>query len=631
MSYQVSALKYRPQKFDQVVGQSHVTDTLKKGLQSDRMAHALLFCGPRGVGKTTVARILAKALNCENPGEDKEPCNNCLSCQSFNSGSSFNIMELDAASNNRVEHIRNLVEQVGYQPQRGRYKVFIIDEVHMLSASAFNAFLKTLEEPPPYAIFILATTEKHKILPTILSRCQIYDFKRIPILEMIQQMVEICNREQIDFEEEGLNLIAQKADGALRDALSLFDKLNSVTDGHLSYQEVIKSLNLLDKEHFFSFTNWFFTGNIGEVLNSLDEILSDGFEGDLVLEGLREHFRELLVCKIEESRHLMQSGERFVKKYEEQASSCSKSFILSAMNLISEALFQYKEASNKRFHVELTLSKLAVMNHFISTPANSVPVDRKSNTPSSPNPLPKKTTSEKKNNIGEEEGIPKNQKAVDETQKSLDNSPEKDEEKPSNEDVKIIKGKSPQESKIGNQDADKVTDVADKESFPPGNEKEKSKAVRQKGNRLPKLQSLSSVKKRVEENKKSAKNSGLELTYENLNELWKKHAKQVSSPSSKVSLKKAKLSIDGNKIRIGTFGEVTLQTIKMEKDLINLLRTSFREKNVDVEVYIDEAMMKANEKEKPKLSSSREKFDRLVEKNSSLEKLVKKMKLKIVD
>jgi len=291
----VSARKYRPNRFVDVVGQEHVSQTLKNALQNDHLAHAFLFCGPRGVGKTTCARILAKVLNCTNLTEEKEPCNECESCTSFNKNNSFNIVELDAASNNSVEHIRALNEQVRFQPQQGDYKVFIIDEVHMLSQAAFNAFLKTLEEPPAHAVFILATTEKHKIIPTILSRCQIFDFKRIQIKRIVGHLQNICDQENIQAEEDALHIIAQKADGALRDALSIFDRIVSYSGDSIKYADVISNLNVLDHDYFFKFVDAMLVEDMPQVLLLFNEVLDKGFEGDIFITGLSEHLRDLLV------------------------------------------------------------------------------------------------------------------------------------------------------------------------------------------------------------------------------------------------------------------------------------------------------------------------------------------------
>src|SRR5689334_3553477 len=329
----VSARKYRPQSFETVVGQEHITTTLKNAIKNHQLAHAFLFCGPRGVGKTTCARILAKTINCENPSADGEACNRCPSCKSFNEGTSLNIHELDAASNNSVDDIRSLVEQVRFAPQAGKYKVYIIDEVHMLSQSAFNAFLKTLEEPPPYAIFILATTEKHKIIPTILSRCQIFDFNRITIEDIARQLAMIASRENVDAEEDALHVIAQKADGAMRDALSMFDQQVSFGGNVLTYKSVIENLNVLDYDYYFKVTNEILTGNISAALLTFNEILNHGFDGHNFITGLSSHFRDLLVCQDEVTLKLLEVSVTVKEKYKIQSKEASAQHFLELLDL----------------------------------------------------------------------------------------------------------------------------------------------------------------------------------------------------------------------------------------------------------------------------------------------------------
>lgn len=357
-TFVVSARKYRPTRFEDVVGQEHVSGTLKNALQTDHLAHAFLFCGPRGVGKTTCARILAKVLNCQSPTADFEPCNECESCKAFSKNASFNITELDAASNNSVEHIRALIEQVRFQPQQGKYKVFIIDEVHMLSQQAFNAFLKTLEEPPPYAIFILATTEKHKIIPTILSRCQIFDFRRIQVSDMVVHLFNICQQEGIDASPDALHIIGQKADGALRDALSIFDRIVAFSGKKISYEDVIANLNVLDYDYYFRLVNAMLIENITEVMLIFDQILRKGFDPELFINGLAEHLRNLLVCKDPETLQLLECGDGLRKRYQEQAQLSPTSLLLTTLNLANECDLHYKMARNKRLHVELSLIKM---------------------------------------------------------------------------------------------------------------------------------------------------------------------------------------------------------------------------------------------------------------------------------
>lgn len=358
-NYIVSARKYRPSTFDTVVGQRALTTTLKNAIATGKLAHAYLFCGPRGVGKTTCARIFAKTINCLNPANDGEACNQCESCMAFNEQRSYNIHELDAASNNSVDDIRQLIEQVRIPPQIGKYKVYIIDEVHMLSQSAFNAFLKTLEEPPHHAIFILATTEKHKILPTILSRCQIYDFNRIGVNDTVEHLQYVAQKEGIQAEPEALTVIAQKADGGMRDALSIFDQVASFTGGNITYQGVIENLNVLDYEYYFKLTDCFLENKVSETMLLLNEILRKGFDGSHFITGLASHFRDLLVSKDVSTLPLLEVGAGIRQHYQEQAKKCDQKFLYRAMKLVNDCDLNYRASKNKRLLVELTLIQCA--------------------------------------------------------------------------------------------------------------------------------------------------------------------------------------------------------------------------------------------------------------------------------
>ena len=361
-NYIVSARKYRPMTFDTVVGQGALTTTLKNAIQSGRLAHAYLFCGPRGVGKTTCARIFAKTINCLNPQPNGEACGECESCKAFNEGRSYNIHELDAASNNSVEDIRVLIEQVRIPPQIGKYKVFIIDEVHMLSQAAFNAFLKTLEEPPQHAIFILATTEKHKILPTIMSRCQIYDFKRMGVNDIVGHLKHVAEQEGIKVEDAALNIIAQKADGGMRDALSIFDQVASFCSGNITYQQTIENLNVLDYDYYFRLTDYFLEEKITECMLTLNEILAKGFEGQYFITGLSSHFRNLLVSQDAQTIGLIEASEEVRNKYKEQAQKCKPKFLFRAMKLANDCDLNYKQSQNKRLLEELTLIEMAQLS-----------------------------------------------------------------------------------------------------------------------------------------------------------------------------------------------------------------------------------------------------------------------------
>ena len=364
-NFVVSARKYRPQNFNTVVGQSHITTTLKNAILNNHLAHAFLFCGPRGVGKTTCARILAKTINCTQITKEGEACNSCESCVSFEKGGSLNIHELDAASNNSVDDIRTLVEQVRFAPQAGKYKVYIVDEVHMLSTSAFNAFLKTLEEPPPYAIFILATTEKHKILPTILSRCQIFDFRRINANDTVTHLEEIIGKEHIKAEKNALQLIAQKSEGCMRDALSILDKIVSFSNGELTYANTLEHLNILDEAYFFKLLDFLTKQELTQAMLLYDEINQKGFEGDMVLYGLASFIRNLLVCKDPASAKLLESIEGWREQYISVSKEISTPYLVSALNVLNEAEIQFKMARNKRLHVEMAIIKLNFLQQAI--------------------------------------------------------------------------------------------------------------------------------------------------------------------------------------------------------------------------------------------------------------------------
>lgn len=357
--YIVSARKYRPLSFDSVVGQQALTTTLKNAVKSGKLAHAYLFCGPRGVGKTTCARIFAKAINCEHPTADSEACNECESCKAFNEGRSYNIFELDAASNNSVENIKSLMDQTRIPPQVGRYKVFIIDEVHMLSTAAFNAFLKTLEEPPAHVIFILATTDKHKILPTILSRCQIYDFERMTVPNIIDHLKRVAEKENIQYDEEALNVIAEKADGGMRDALSIFDQVASFSQGNITYQKVIEDLNVLDAENYFNIIDLALENKVSEIMVLLNSVINKGFDGGHLVNGLASHVRNVLMAKDAQTLPLLEVSEQLRNRYQLQAQKCPVNFLYAALQIMNRCDVEYRQSSNKRLLVELTLIQVA--------------------------------------------------------------------------------------------------------------------------------------------------------------------------------------------------------------------------------------------------------------------------------
>ena len=382
-NFVVSARKYRPMTFDTVVGQGSITSTLKNAIRNNTLAQAFLFCGPRGVGKTTCARIMAKTINCLHPTENLEACNECESCRAFNNNASFNIYELDAASNNSVEDIRSLVDQVRIPPQIGQYKVYIIDEVHMLSAAAFNAFLKTLEEPPAYAKFILATTEKHKIIPTILSRCQIFDFKRITVDDIAKHLAFVAQSEGVNAEPEALNIIAQKADGALRDALSIFDQMVSFSGKNITYKDVIDNLNVLDYDYYFQIVDHILHGNTSDILLILNDIISKGFEPQHFVSGMGNHLRSLMVCKDPITVQLLEVSEQLRQRYLAQSQACPMPFLIRALEINNKCDIDYRAANNKRLHLEIALLKMcALCSQALNMPtAQAQPVQMPQNRP----------------------------------------------------------------------------------------------------------------------------------------------------------------------------------------------------------------------------------------------------------
>jgi DNA polymerase III subunit gamma/tau len=562
----VSARKYRPQRFMDVVGQAHVSETLKNALKTEHIAHAFLFCGPRGVGKTTNARILAKILNCTQRTPDFEACGTCDSCQAFDKNASFNIVELDAASNNSVDNIRSLVEQVRFAPQQGKYKVFIIDEVHMLSAAAFNAFLKTLEEPPPYAIFILATTEKHKIIPTILSRCQIFDFRRIQIPDIVSHLQKICVEEGISAEPDALHIIAQKADGALRDALSIFDRIVSASfDKTIRYANVLENLNVLDYDYYFKAADALLTQDVSSMMMLFDEVMRKGFDGDIFLMGFAEHLRNLLVSKDVQTLQLLEVGDKLKSRYQGQSAISSTSFILTALNLLNDCDVNYKQARNKRLHVEMSLIKMAYVNQAVDLAIMGAgdiekknlsikPKVEKANTPSvfaeeKPSPITRKS----------ENVVP--------PQSKTDNDPHSISEEPTPPPI-----------------------VEENTDSPPGPSVSTIKSYPSPNISMPKIGSLESIAKIIEEEEAILAQAVSRLNYDNLMDSWKKYAETHESPSTRMALASAQLDLNQKKViaRVGT--ELSRGFIQSEARLTDFLRFDLNEPSLSLEVKFDEQL-----------------------------------------
>lgn len=603
MSFVVSARKYRPSRFEDVIGQEHVAITLKNALRNEKLAHAFLFCGPRGVGKTTCARILAKVLNCENAGDQYEPCNVCDNCRAFNENASFNIFELDAASNNTVDHIRSLIDQVRFQPQQGKYKVFIIDEVHMLSSSAFNAFLKTLEEPPPYAIFILATTEKHKIIPTILSRCQIFDFRRIGIPDIVDQLERICKQEGLTAEQDALHVIAQKSDGALRDALSIFDRIASSSDGHITYETVIQNLNILDYDYYFKFTEALLSEDLAEVMLIFDTILKNGFEPDNFVAGLAEHFRNLLVCQDTSTLQLLEVSDSLKERYLLQAALSPASFLLSGLNLAVQCDIHYKMAKNKRLHAEVSLLKMALLQRMIEV--------------STKKELETAEPVQKKN----PELIPPQQESQAQPSPSPKIAPapslapaEHDEPNATPQPFVVSKTPSKKEPTPKTQSAETP--------------KEWNPAILKETPSLRNLDLLTAeIAAEEGDSDKTLKN---EVSLEQLQDAWKEYAFSMDSPNLRSVLDNAELSLSGQKIIVVVGSSLARNTLLQESQLMDFLRKSLRHRELVWEIRIDEEKAAKNIKV-PKPLTPKEKLLQMTEINPVVKQIFERFDLQMDD
>jgi DNA polymerase III subunit gamma/tau len=640
----VSARKYRPATFDEVIGQDHVAKTLKNALIGDKLAHAFLFCGPRGVGKTTCARILAKVINCENKINGVDPCNECGSCKSFSDSASFNIIELDAASNNSVEAIRTLIEQVRFQPQQGSHKVFIIDEVHMLSTAAFNAFLKTLEEPPPYAIFILATTEKHKILSTILSRCQIFDFKRIQISHIIQQLEHICKAENRTAEPEALQMIAQKADGAMRDALSIFDKIASASNNNITYQEVITQLNVLDYDYFFKMTDYLLREDFSQILLTLDDVMKQGFEVDLFIQGMSEHMRNLMVCRHPETLSILEISEGAMKRYHGQSMICTNSFLLSALNLLNQCDMSLSTASNKRLYAEIALSKICYLNRALEADLipQSVGAEKKTliDSVSQANVINSKAlqapASNTNNTIEEEETLEKSRPTslnisedinilVEEPTSQHASLPSASEAlssvEPIVEKIELIPTSEPSVS---------TYPISSSEATP------KESILTSKPNTIPVVKSVSSLSsldsimntvKAEEQAKKEARKS---MSIELVEKIWMDYFDKNESSSVKVAMKNSFRTLVGLTITVQVGSENSRNVILQEDRLKDQLREQLGAEDLILDVVVDKSLFPEVEQEKPKtLYNNREKYELMNNKNSQLSELRIRFDLKI--
>ena len=591
-NFLVSARKYRPLRWIDVAGQDHVTNTLKSALQQGQVAHAFLFTGPRGVGKTTCARILARVLNCSNPTAEWEPCNTCEMCVAFQENASFNIFELDAASNNGVEHIRNLVEQVRYQPQYGKYKIYIIDEVHMLSSAAFNAFLKTLEEPPPFAKFILATTEKHKILPTILSRCQVYDFKRIKEKDIVANLEKIAAQEKIKADNDALYLIAQKADGGMRDALSIFDRITSYSGATLSYEDAVINLNVLDQDYYFKFIDAFLKEDIRSAFLLYDQVLSSGFDPEIFLEGMGSHLRNLLVSKHPQMQQLYEGSDGWKQKYLEQANAVGLGFMMTALDMLNEAEVNLIRAKNRRLHIEVLLGKLCFLNRRKTTSAGLV----------------NETNDEKKNpelNI------------VNADIKPVGESPKSDDKE------NLVQAESKKSNDI-------VKSNTSEEMPPIVNSQSPSQSKQSPVTAIPKLLDLNKIKEKIQIEEKQKKENLLELKQESFLIFWNQLIAEQKSNSLRMFMSQAEITVTQQNIAIKVGSAMSREALRHDLKLDERIRMSFREENVIATIEVDSAMAEREEKSQTKrLYSGKEKWEMLVEANPKLAELKEKLELTI--
>lgn len=577
----VSARKYRPDTFSSVVGQSSITATLKNAIKSNQIAHAYLFCGPRGIGKTTCARIFAKIVNCMNLNENLEACNKCESCKSFNESRAYNIHELDAASNNSVDDIRNLIEQVRIPPQVGKYSIYIVDEVHMLSQSAFNAFLKTLEEPPSHAIYILATTEKHKIIPTILSRCQIYDFNRIQVEDIVKYLEFISKQEGVEYEIDAFNIIAQKADGAMRDALSIYDQLVNFLNKKITHKGVIDSLNVLDYDYYFNLTDAFLNGDVSQAMLIFNDILDKGFDGHNFINGLSNHLRDLLVCKDKQTIQLLEAGSTIKQKYSEFTEKCSSDFIFKALEICSACDTGYRISKNQRLHVELALIKLCNI------------IDEKKNKLIAQADEPQAKTDHKKPDVTGEN------KKVEVKDDSSESEPVKKQEKKQEKITSPPKFKSSISIKEALKDADKLADEKNSTGKPE--------------NDMPEIS--------------QDKKNDISISAEMLNGLWKDFTGSIkeSMPRmySTLSSQKPSLNENGNvELELSNNAQYDDFNQRIKTELVNFLREKSGNDSLSIEVKVPR---ETDENKKPYTSD--EKFKYLSKKNPLLNKLKQEFNL----
>ena len=614
----VSARKYRPSTFSEVIGQNHIAKTLTNALETNQLAHAFLFCGPRGVGKTTCARILAKVLNCEDLQDAATPCNTCSSCTAFNNNASFNIIELDAASNNSVNDMRNLIEQVRFQPQQGKYKIFIIDEVHMLSTQAFNAFLKTLEEPPDYGIFILATTEKHKIIPTILSRCQIFDFKRIQVEDIVSQLQSITAAENRTAEYEALYTIAQKADGAMRDALSIYDKIASGSGQTITYKDVIDNLNILDYDYYFRIVDACLHQDLSQVMLILDDTISKGFDVEQTMQGLSEHFRDLMVAKTPETVQLLNTTKALRQRYLDQASLCSTAFLLSSLNVLNQADVHFPRAKNKRLHVEIALSKISYISTRVSTgllEEKKTPVANDSPAPAAKQPLP--TTQESTTPTTVEPTTPVDRATPPEPAVSEVKAPAPSPQPPVPTPAPTPEGAATPEQKETTEATGPVTI-------------ERSTPASDQVINTPQISRTADLLKQVKEIERQQLELKKNLSKETIEKIWNNYLENSESKNVVTALSQALLTYSGKEVKLTVPSAFNKDIIQQEVTLLDQIRHETGTPDLKFIIEVDKAHFPDYEQLKPKtLLTNKEKYQIMKEKNPLIDELRDRFMLEV--
>ena len=618
MSFVVSARKYRPQNFSELIGQEHISGTLINAIKNDKLAHAFLFSGPRGVGKTTAARILAKVLNCQNRTDDIQACDECSSCRSFADNASFNIFELDAASNNSVEHIRSLNDQVRFQPQQGEYKIYIIDEVHMLSQAAFNAFLKTLEEPPSYAKFILATTEKHKIIPTILSRCQTFDFKRISVLDIVKQLKFIADQENRKIDEESYHIIAQKADGAMRDALSIYDKVSSSLQGDISYPKVAEILNVLDHENYFKIVDAAIKEDLPSMMVLIDEIIKRGFEVEQLSIGLMGHLRQILFVKDVQTAEILELSDGLKKRYTDQSQLVTSSFLLNALNILDQLDMNLARSQNKRLSIEIALSKIVYLNRQIQKKKTESRTDDDITTADNSKAAVPPSTKSQQTAQSQPTSIPPLAKPIKEIPKTQVKTPTPAE--PSAV-APVPLNSAPKATSSSVTSPPPSTSVV----IEPKKKKQVARSIL-----MPKVSvNLDDLVASIAEEESEKKKVNNPLTSDHIIKTMNSYRDNDDSRSLQNAFNNVKVEVEGATVAFKTPLEIYLAKIRQESELLDKIRSQYPLHDLIFRFEVDLAIFPDHKGPQPiKILSSIEKIDRMTSKNPALTVLIDQLKLK---